>query len=116
MIRQALYARLKPGCLDEYRRLHDEVDREFPELPAAIRDAGILREDVFYLDPIIFVYAEVEDPDAYPRLWKYPVHERFAEALAPLMEPKPDGLPDVRLMEHIWEINLSGEISDQVSR
>ena len=46
-----------------------------PDLAAAIREAGIQREVVFTADPLLIVYAEVSDADAYPRLWAMPAHE-----------------------------------------
>jgi L-rhamnose mutarotase len=107
MIRVALHARLKPGAGPEYKRLHDEVPTAFPELADAIREAGIDREVVFTAGTMLVVYAEVSDPDAYPRLFAMPVHDRWAELLAPLMEPREDGLPDVQHMDNIWELDLT---------
>jgi L-rhamnose mutarotase len=107
MIRQALHARLKPGKAAEYKRIHDEVPTKYPDLAAAIRDAGIHREVVFTADPILIVYAEVTDPGAYPRLFATKVHEQWAELMAPLLETGPNGLPDVRFMENIWELDLT---------
>ena len=107
MIRVALYARLKPGAGPEYKRLHDLVPTDYPDLAAAIRDAGIDREVVFTSDSTLFVYAEVSDAGAYPRLFAQPVHDKWAELLAPLMEERPNGLPDVRIMDNIWELDLT---------
>ena len=107
MIRQALYLRLKPGMAAEYKRIHDEVPTKYAELAAAIRDAGIYREVVFTADPVLIVYAEVSDPGAYPRLFATKVHEEWARLMAPMMEPGPDGLPDVQFMKNIWELDLT---------
>jgi L-rhamnose mutarotase len=107
MIRHGLYARLKPGAGPEYKRLHDAVPTDFPELAAAIRDAGIDLEVVFTSGDVLFVYAEVSDAGSYPRLFATEPHERWAELLAPLMETGPDGLPDVRVMDNIWELDLT---------
>jgi L-rhamnose mutarotase len=63
---------------------------------------------VFTADPLLIVYAEVTDLDAYPRLWAMPVHVKWAELMAPLLETGPDGLPDVKIMSNIWELDLSG--------
>jgi L-rhamnose mutarotase len=107
VIRQALQFRLRPGKHDEYKRLHDEVASILPGLPAAIRDAGIYREVVFTADPLLIVYAEVSDEDAYPRLWATEVHEQWAQMMAPLMEPGPDGRAESRFLRNIWEIDLT---------
>ncbi len=108
MIRQALQFRLKPGKLAEYKRIHDEVPTRFPELAAAIREAGILREVVFTDDPLLIVYAEVSDPDAYPRLWATEVHQRWAELMAPLTETASGELDTRVMLDKIWEIDLTG--------
>jgi L-rhamnose mutarotase len=63
---------------------------------------------VFTADPLLIVYAEVSDPEAYPRLWAMPVHVKWAELMAPLLETGPDGLPDVKIMNTIWELDLTG--------
>jgi L-rhamnose mutarotase len=107
MIRQALYARLTPGAGPEYKRLHDAVPTEYPDLAAAIREAGIDREVVFTSDSTLFIYAEVSDPGAYPRLFAKEVHDRWAELFATLMENGPDGKPDVQIMDNIWELDLT---------
>lgn len=110
MIRQALYGRLKPGMGAEYKRLHDEVPTRFPDVAKAIRDAGIYREVVFTADTLLVVYAEVADAGAYPRLFAMKVHDRWAELMAPMMETGPDGRPDVRVMDNIWELDVTGPV------
>jgi L-rhamnose mutarotase len=107
MIRQALHARLKPGAGAEYKRLHDLVPTDYPELAAAIREAGIDREVVFTDGELLIVYAEVSDAGAYPRLWAMPVHDQWSALLAPLMETGPDGLAEVHVMDNIWELDLT---------
>jgi L-rhamnose mutarotase len=107
MIRQALHARIKPGMVAEYKRIHDEVPTKYPDLAAAIRKAGIYREVVFTREPLLIVYAEVTDPDAYPRLWATEVHKRWAELMAPMMETGADGLAEIGFMDNIWEIDLT---------
>ncbi len=108
MIRQLFEMRLKPGALAEYVRLHDEVPTKHQDLAAAIRDAGIYREVVFVAEPLLIVYAEVSDPDAYSRLFATEVHDRWAELMAPLMEPGPDGRAYMRFLDNVWEVDLTG--------
>ena len=107
MIRQALHARIKPDKVGDYKRIHDEVPTKYPDLAAAIRDAGISREVVFVAGSLLIVYAEVTDSEAYPRLWATEVHKRWAELMAPMMDTGADGLPDIGVMDQIWEIDLS---------
>jgi L-rhamnose mutarotase len=107
MMRQALHARIKPEMVGEYKRIHDEVPTKYPDLAAAIKEAGISREVVFVAGSLLIVYAEVSDPDAYPRLWATDVHKRWAELMAPMMDTGADGLPDIGIMKSIWEIDLT---------
>lgn len=106
MIRMAFEMRLKPGALDEYVRLHNEVPTKYRDLAAAIREAGIYREVVFVADPLLIVYAEVSDTEAYSRLFAMEVHDRWAELMAPLMEKGPDGRSYMRWLENVWEVDL----------
>ena len=46
MEKYAFKMRLNPGCLDEYRRRHDEI---WPELLDLLRDTGV-RDYSIYLD------------------------------------------------------------------
>lgn len=107
MIRQALHMRIKPEMVADYRRIHDEVPTKYPDLAAAIREAGIFREVVFVAGSLLIVYAEVTDPEAYPRLFATEVHKRWAELMAPMMETGADGLAYLEIMNPIWEIDLS---------
>jgi L-rhamnose mutarotase len=107
MIRHGLYARLNPGALAEYKRLHDAVPEDYPDVADAIRAAGIDREVVFVSGTTMFVYAEVSDAESYPRLFAMEAHDRWSKLLAPLLETGPDGLPDVRIMDNIWELDLT---------
>ena len=107
MISQALHMRIKPEMVAEYRRIHDEVPTKYPDLAAAIREAGIYREVVFVAGSLLIVYAEVTDPAAYSRLFATEVHKRWADLMAPMMETGPDGSSYLEFMDQIWEIDLS---------
>ena len=107
MIRTAFEMKLRPGALAEYIRLHDEVPTKHQDLAAAIRDAGIYREVVFVADPLMIIYAEISDRDAYKRLFATEVHERWAQLMAPLMEPGPDGRAYMRWLDNVWEVDLA---------
>src|SRR5687768_7035258 len=66
MIRRAFTMRLKPGGLDEYRRHHDQI---WPELVAEIERQGIAQITIFENDPVLFLYSEISDEEAWDRLW-----------------------------------------------
>jgi L-rhamnose mutarotase len=88
----AFRMRLKPGCLDAYRRRHDAI---WPDLVAALKAAGV--ED----------YSIHHDPDTdalFATLWRTDDHgmdalpmldvmRRWWTSMAPLMDTNPDGSP-----------------------
>lgn len=89
MIRRAFTMHLKPGSLAEYRRHHDAI---WPELVAEIERQGIGQITIFENDPVLFLYSEVTDEDAWDRLWHSAIHDRWGELMNPLMEYGEDGI------------------------
>lgn len=89
MIRKAFVLRLKPGGLPEYKRRHDEV---WPELVQEIDRSGIARITIFAAGEQLFLYSEIEDADAWDRLWDSEIHRTWARQNEPLMEVRPDGI------------------------
>lgn len=101
-IRKAFVLRLKPGALDEYIFWHDRI---WPELRAEIARQGIAEITLFQLDDMIFLYSEIDDPEAWTRLWDSEIHHRWArEQMAPLMHYRDDGIVDNRELREIWHL------------
>ncbi|CAN5486155.1 L-rhamnose mutarotase [soil metagenome] len=101
MIRQAFTMRLKPGGLAEYRRNHDEI---WGELVAEIEQQGIAQITTFENDPVLFLYSEIHDADAWDRLWHSEVHDRWSEIMNPLMEFGADGLVDSTELREVFHL------------
>ena len=93
MIRRAFTMRLKPGGLAEYRRNHDNI---WAELVAQIERDGIAQITIFEKDPVLFLYSEIRDEEAWDRLWHSEIHDRWAEVMNPLMEFNAAGIVDSR--------------------
>jgi L-rhamnose mutarotase len=92
--------KLKPGSLERYVQWHTEI---WAELIDEIERQGIAEITLFEADPLIFLYSQVHDREAWERLWKSEVHARWAdEAMKPLMEYRSDGLVDARELGEIW--------------
>ncbi len=89
MKRRAFTMRLKPGGLAEYRRHHDSI---WPELVTEIERQGIAQITIFENDPVLFLYSEINDEDAWDRLWHSDVHDRWGKIMDPLMEIGADGI------------------------
>ena len=104
MQRVALIIRVKPGKLDEYRKLHDPI---WPELVAELSAAG-LRNYSLWLQPdgTEFGYVECDDWQAScDYLATSEVHTRWQEMmqdyLASPMEAAAGGQP-VEMLERVF--------------
>lgn len=104
MIRRAFTMRLKPGGLAEYRRHHDEI---WAELVAEIEQQGIAQITIFENDPVLVLYSEIRDPDAWDRLWHSEVHDRWSELMNPLMEFNSDGIVDSSELREVFHLETS---------
>jgi L-rhamnose mutarotase len=101
MIRKAFTMRLKPGALADYRHYHDNI---WPELVAQIEREGIANMTIFERDPVLFLYSEIRDEDAWNRLWHTEVHDRWSEIMNQLMEFTPDGIVDSSPVEEVFHL------------
>jgi L-rhamnose mutarotase len=110
MIRRAFTMRLKPGGLDEYRRQHDAI---WPELVAEIEKQGIAQITIFENDPVLFLYSEIADEDAWDRLWHSEIHDKWGEVMSPLMEYNDEGIVDSTEVREVFHLETAaGEGSD----
>ena len=84
--------RLQPGKLAEYKHFHYNV---WPELVAEIEKSGIASMTIFENDPVLFLYLEIIDENAWDELWRTKIHDRWSrEAMNPLMFFRDDGIVD----------------------
>lgn len=101
MARRAFLMRLKPGGLAEYKRHHDEI---WPELVEEIKRCGITTMTIYEHDPILVMYSEIEDEDAWNRLWHSAIHDRWAEMMNPLMAFDADGMVESVPLQEIFHL------------
>jgi L-rhamnose mutarotase len=102
VIRRAYTIHLEPGALAEYREKHDNI---WPELVAEMKRDGIAQLTAFEADPIIFYYAEIENEDAFDRLFSSDVHDRWAELFRSLIAFTDDDV-DLRFMPEIFNLEV----------
>ncbi len=95
--------RLKPGCADEYRRRHDAI---WPDLRAALRQAGVADYSIFLAQDDITLFAVLKSADAAARaaLPEDPVMRRWWAFMADLMETNPDGSPVVEPLGEVFHM------------
>ena len=101
MIKRAFVMKLKPGGLDEYRKHHDNI---WQELVDEIEKSGIGQISIFEADPVLFLYSEIYDEEAWDKLWGSEVHDRWAEIMNPLMEFRDDGIVDSSELNLVFDL------------
>ena len=87
--------KLKPGAVDEYRRRHDAL---WPDLAAALKDAGIYDYSIFLDEETLHLFAvlklrEGDTSAKVANLPQLPVMQRWWESMAELMETEPGNRP-----------------------
>ena len=80
MIRRAFTMRLKPGGLAEYKAHHDGI---WQELVDEIERQGIAQITIFERDPVLFLYSEIRDEEAWDRLWHTEIHDKMGRDHGP---------------------------------
>ena len=101
MIRRAFTMRLKPGGLAEYRRHHDAI---WPDLVAEIERQCIAQITIFENDPVLFLYSEITDEEAWDRLWHSAIHDKWGEIMNPLMEFNEEGIVDSTEVREVFHL------------
>lgn len=98
-MRVAFTMRLKAGALAEYQRQHDQL---WPELAEEINRSGITQFSTYVDDPVLFLYSEVTDDQAWDRLWRSDVHLRWSEVMRPLMDVDADGIVESATLSEVF--------------
>jgi len=104
MIKRAFTMKLKPGGLAEYKRHHDSI---WPELVAEIERQGIAQITIFENDPVLFLYSEISDPEAWDRLWHTEIHDKWGEYMAPLMVFNDEGIVDSSEVRLVFDLGTN---------
>lgn len=99
MIRRAFTMRLKPGALAEYKRHHDNI---WPELVAEIEQSKIASITTFENDPVLFLFSEISDEEAWDRLWNSEIHRRWAKVMEPYLQFREEGIVDFGELREIF--------------
>jgi L-rhamnose mutarotase len=106
MIRKAFTMKLKPGGLAQYRAHHDAI---WQELVDEIQTQGIAQITIFESDPVLFLYSEITDEQAWDRLWHSEVHDRWAELMNPLMEFNSEGIVDSSEVREVFHLQKDAD-------
>lgn len=95
---------IKPGTEAEYKRRHDEI---WPELVAAIQDAGIRNYSLFRRGLQVIAYAECR-PDvatAFGKVGATDVNARWAKWFEDVIEELVDERSNLFTAEELWHLD-----------
>jgi L-rhamnose mutarotase len=100
----AFKMKLNPGMAAEYKRRHDEI---WPELEAALRDAGV-RDYSIHLDretDILFAVMWRRKDHALDALSGTEIMRRWWDHMADIMQTHPDNEPVSVPLETVFHLN-----------
>lgn len=92
MLRDAFRMKLKPGCIEEYRKRHDRI---WPELVKAHSDCGICDYSI-YLDEetlTLFAFRRLTEKNTADCMGELDIVKKWWEYNRDLMEVNPDNSP-----------------------
>lgn len=74
------------------------------ELVAEIERQGIATITTFEADPVLFLYSEIRDEEAWDRLWHSEIHDRWNAVMSPLMEFNAEGIVDSSELREVFHL------------
>ena len=95
---------LRPGTEDEYKRRHDEI---WPDLVAAIRDAGLRNYSLFRRGSQVIAYAECH-PDvatAFGKIGATDVNRRWSEWFEDVIVALTDEDGKLIRADEVWHLD-----------
>ncbi len=83
---------LKPGCMAEYKKRHDEI---WPELAALIRESGVSDYSIFLDEETntLFACQKISGEGGSQDLGATEIVQRWWSYMADIMETNPDSSP-----------------------
>ena len=109
MIRRAFTMKLKPGTAKEYIRHHDSIPQEWTQLVEEIRRCGIAQITTFQNGLDLFLYSQIDDEDAWSKLWNSEIHRKWAELMEPLMHLDENGIVQAGELTEIFHLESRSE-------
>lgn len=103
MLIRAFRMTLHPGQQQEYRRRHDAI---WPELEAALREAGVEDYRIF-LDPTshhLFAIMTLADDHRVDQLPALPIMQRWWDYMADIMDTQADNSPTEIGLEEVFSL------------
>ena len=104
MLRNAWTMQLKPGCEAEYKKRHDEI---WPELSAALKEAGISDYSIFLEADTgrLFAVQKLTESNTAEALKQHPVVRKWWDYMADLMDTHPDHEPVCLPLDEVFRLD-----------
>ncbi|MBT4757036.1 MAG: L-rhamnose mutarotase [Opitutae bacterium] len=104
MIRNAFKMKLKPGCVAEYQKRHDEI---WPELLQAHSDAGISDYSIYFDEEslLLFAFQKLESGHTADDLKSLPIVQKWWDYMADLMNVQPSKMPIMSPLVEVFHMD-----------
>jgi L-rhamnose mutarotase len=104
MIRNAFKMKLKPGCVEEYKKRHDEI---WPELAKAHSEAGIFDYSIYFDEEslILFAFQKLSDDNTAGDLKNLAIVKKWWDYMADLMEVHPNNMPVFKPLAEVFHMD-----------
>ncbi len=104
MIRNAFKMKLKPGCVEEYKKRHDRI---WPELAKAHTDAGIFDYSIFFDEETLtlFAFQKLADDNRAGNLRNLEIVQQWWDYNADLMETHPNHMPVFTRLREVFHMD-----------
>jgi L-rhamnose mutarotase len=101
MKRFAFKMRLKPGCIEEYKKRHDKI---WPELKQLLADAGISDYSIFFDEETdtLFAVQKISGEKGSQDLGKSETVKKWWIYMADIMDTNPDCSPVSSPLEEVF--------------
>lgn len=96
--------KLKPGCVEEYKKRHDEI---WPELSKVHTDAGIFDYSIYFDEEslTLFAFQKLADDNTAGNLKDLEIVKKWWDHMADLMEVHPDNMPVFKPLREVFHMD-----------
>jgi L-rhamnose mutarotase len=96
--------KLKPGCVEEYRKRHDEI---WPELVQIHTDAGIFDYSIYFDEESLslFAFQKLTEDNTADNLKNHKIVQMWWDHMKDLMETHPDHMPVFKPLREVFHMD-----------
>jgi L-rhamnose mutarotase len=104
MNRNAFKMKLKPDCVEEYKKRHDEI---WPELAKAHADAGVFDYSIYFDEEslTLFAFQKLTDDNTADHFQHLEIVQKWWDHMADLMETHPNHMPVFKPLREVFHMD-----------